>query len=164
MQLIDVKHDPRRPYMQVAASIRAAILTGELAPGARLPSTAELAKFYGVAKVTIGSAIRTLREEGFVASRPGAAVWVRDQAALPVPAGEDHPLAGVAAYLFKAGHLKHVSRAGWLLLGIPQPETVAEHSFRVAIVGMALGRARRCRRRPDHRAVPGPRRARDQDR
>jgi putative hydrolase of HD superfamily len=138
MQPIDVKNDPRRPYVQVAASIRAAILTGELAPGARLPSTAELAEFYGVAKVTIGSAIRTLREEGFVASRPGAAVWVRDQAALPVPAGEDHPLAGVAAYLFEAGHLKHVSRAGWLLLGIPQPETVAEHSFRVAIVGMTL--------------------------
>jgi putative hydrolases of HD superfamily len=62
------------------------------------------------------------------------------QAALPVPAGEDHPLARVAPYLFEAGRLKHVSRAGWLLLllRIPQPETVAEHSFRVAIAGMAL--------------------------
>lgn len=124
--------------MQVAASIRAAILNGELAPGARLPSTAELAEFYGVAKVTIGSAIRTLREEGFVTSRPGAAVWVRDQAALPVPPGKGHPLAGVAAYLFEAGHLKHVSRAGWLLLGIPQPETVAEQPPRDLSASQAL--------------------------
>jgi 5'-deoxynucleotidase YfbR-like HD superfamily hydrolase len=44
----------------------------------------------------------------------------------------------VAAFLFEMGHLKNLPRAGWLLLGIPQPETVAEHSFRVGIVGMAL--------------------------
>jgi 5'-deoxynucleotidase YfbR-like HD superfamily hydrolase len=36
------------------------------------------------------------------------------------------------------GHLKNLPRAGWLLLGIPQPETVAEHSFRVGIVGLML--------------------------
>ena len=36
------------------------------------------------------------------------------------------------------GHLKHVTRAGWLLLGIAQAETVAEHSFRVGITGMVL--------------------------
>jgi 5'-deoxynucleotidase YfbR-like HD superfamily hydrolase len=36
------------------------------------------------------------------------------------------------------GHLKHLPRAGWLLLGIPQPETVAEHSFRVGVIGIAL--------------------------
>jgi 5'-deoxynucleotidase YfbR-like HD superfamily hydrolase len=36
------------------------------------------------------------------------------------------------------GHLKHLTRAGWLLLGIPQPETVAEHSFRDGVVGIAL--------------------------
>jgi 5'-deoxynucleotidase YfbR-like HD superfamily hydrolase len=36
------------------------------------------------------------------------------------------------------GHLKHLTRAGWLLLGIPQPESVAEHTFRVGIVGIAL--------------------------
>jgi putative hydrolases of HD superfamily len=36
------------------------------------------------------------------------------------------------------GHLKRVPRSGWLLLGIPQSETIAEHSFRVGIIGMAL--------------------------
>jgi putative hydrolases of HD superfamily len=40
--------------------------------------------------------------------------------------------------LFEMGHLKRVPRSGWLLLGIPQSETIAEHSFRVGIIGMAL--------------------------
>jgi 5'-deoxynucleotidase YfbR-like HD superfamily hydrolase len=34
--------------------------------------------------------------------------------------------------------MKSLPRAGWLLLGIPKPETVAEHSFRVGIVGITL--------------------------
>ena len=137
MQPIDPA-DPRRPFVQIAASIRAAVLNGELEPGQRLPSTAELAAFFGVAKLTVTSAIRTLREEGFVTTTPGSSVWVRNRAALPVEAGQEHQLAGVVNYLFEMGHLKRVSRAGWLLLGITRPETVAEHSFRVGIVGMAL--------------------------
>jgi 5'-deoxynucleotidase YfbR-like HD superfamily hydrolase len=88
--------------------------------------------------MTVQTAIRTLREEGFVDSRAGSGVYVRDQASLPAPRQNDEPLAGVAAYLFEMGHLKRTTRAGWLLLGIPQPETVAEHSFRVGAVGIAL--------------------------
>ena len=137
MQPIDPA-DKRQPNVQIAASIRAAILTGELEPGAQLPAGHELAKFFGVSRMTVQTAIRTLREEGFVVSRAGSGVYVRDQAGLPAPSQQDQPLAGVAAYLFEMGHLKHLTRAGWLLLGIPQPETVAEHSFRVGVVGIAL--------------------------
>src|SRR5215475_5990764 len=130
--------DPRSPYVKIAASIRAAILSGELEPEAQLPTGDELAQFFGVTRATIGSAIRTLREEGFVRSTAGGGVYVSHQASLPVPTGETHPLAGIAAFLFEAGHLKHLPRSGWLLLGITQPETVAEHSFRVGLVGIAL--------------------------
>lgn len=137
MQPIDPA-DKRQPNVQIAASIRAAILTGELAAGAQLPPGHELAKFFGVSRMTVQTAIRTLRDEGFVRSRSGSGVYVRDQASLPVPGEKDHPLAGVATYLFEVGHLKHLTRAGWLLLGIPQPETVAEHSFRVGVVGIIL--------------------------
>ena len=63
--------DPRSPYIQIAASIRAAILSGELEPEAQLPTGDELAKFFGVTRATIGSAVRILREEGFVRSRAG---------------------------------------------------------------------------------------------
>lgn len=129
--------DPRSPYIKIAASIRAAILSGELEPEAQLPTGDELAKFFGVTRATIGSAIRTLRDEGFIQSRPGGGVYVSAQASLPM-AGEIHPLAGIAAFLFEAGHLKHLPRSGWLLLGIKGPETVAEHSFRVGLVGIAL--------------------------
>jgi 5'-deoxynucleotidase YfbR-like HD superfamily hydrolase/DNA-binding transcriptional regulator YhcF (GntR family) len=137
MQPIDPA-DKRQPNVQIAASIRAAILTGELEPGSQLPAGHELARFFGVSRMTVQTAIRTLRDEGFVDSRAGSGVYVRDQASLPVPGSDDQPLAGAAAFLFEMGHLKRVTRAGWLLLGIAQPETVAEHSFRVGMVGMVL--------------------------
>ena len=130
--------DKRQPNVKIAASIRAAILSGELEPGQRLPSGPELAEFFGVAGMTVQKAIRTLADEGFVRTKSGSGVYVRDQASLPTPEEAEHPLAGTAAFLFEMGHLKHVPRAGWLLLGITQPETVAEHSFRVGIVGITL--------------------------
>jgi len=137
MQPIDPA-DRRQPNVQIAASIRAAILTGELAPGAQLPTGHELAAFFGVSRVTVQTAIRTLRDEGFVRSRAGSGVYVRDQASLPVPSDADHPLASVAKFLFEMGHMKNVPRSGWLLLGVALPESIAEHSFRVAIVGITL--------------------------
>ena len=130
--------DKRQPSVKIAAAIRAAILSGEFKPGERLPSGPELARIFGVATMTVQKAVHTLRDEGFVDSRAGSGVYVRERARQPVPDGGDHPLAGTAAYLFEMGHLKNLPRAGWLLLGIPQPETVAEHSFRVGVIGIAL--------------------------
>ena len=63
MQPID-RADPRPPNVQIAASIRAAILTGELEPGTRLQSGQELARFFGVARQTVQTAINALRAEG----------------------------------------------------------------------------------------------------
>jgi putative hydrolases of HD superfamily len=137
MEPID-RADPRRPYVQIAASIRTAILSGELTPGAQLPTTDELAKFYGVSGATVSSAVRTLRDEGYVTSRAGSGVYVTEEASLPVPAGTEHPLAGAAAFLFEMGKLKVLPRSGWFHLGITSPEDVAAHSFRTAMVGMIL--------------------------
>jgi putative hydrolase of HD superfamily len=91
-----------------------------------------------VAAGTIHTAVRTLREEWFVRSKAGSGNYVRDQAVMPLPDDEEHPLAGTASFLFEAGQLKNLPRAGWLLLGIPRPESVAEHSFRVGVVGLVL--------------------------
>jgi putative hydrolases of HD superfamily len=137
MQPIDPA-DKRQPNVQIAASIRTAILGGELEPGAQLPTGHELASFFGVSRMTVQTAIRTLREEGYVRSRTGSGVYVRDQVNLPAPSEPDQMLSGVAAFLFELGHLKQVTRAGWLLLDIPQPETVAGHCFRTGAVGIAL--------------------------
>lgn len=137
MQPID-QEDPRRPSVQIAASIRAAILTGEYAPGTALPSGPKMASQLGASRGAVANAIRMLEAEGFVHARTGSGVYVSDQASLPVPGDKDHPLAGMAAFLFEMGTMKHIPRAGWLLLGIPLPETIAEHSFRVAMTGLVL--------------------------
>jgi DNA-binding transcriptional regulator YhcF (GntR family) len=73
--------DPRPPYQQVANALRAAILTRKLAPGEKLPSGAELAQRYGVARMTVQQAIRVLRDEGLVVSRQGSGVFVRERTA-----------------------------------------------------------------------------------
>ncbi len=135
MQPID-PDDPRKAYVKVAASVRAAILSGELEPGAQLPTGEELAQHFDVSRNTIISAVRILRDEGFIRTTPGGGMYVQRQAALPV--AEEHPLAPVASYIFEIGFLKHTPRTGWLMLGIPDPESVAEHSFRAAVIGITL--------------------------
>lgn len=76
--------DPRPPYQQVAASLRASILTRTVLPGERLPSQAELSKRYGVARMTIQQALRILKDEGLIASRQGSGMFVRERTARPV--------------------------------------------------------------------------------
>jgi DNA-binding FadR family transcriptional regulator len=57
----------RRPvYQRLAASIRDAILSGELPPGHRLPSELTLAEQEGVSRSTVREALRVLQENGFI--------------------------------------------------------------------------------------------------
>jgi 5'-deoxynucleotidase YfbR-like HD superfamily hydrolase len=137
MQPIDAA-DKRPPFQKIANSIRAAILTGEFEPGAQLPPGRELAEFFGVAPMTIQQAVRVLRDEGFVTSRVGSGVFVSKQPAAPESELREHPLSGAADFLHEMGQLKKLKRAGWRFAGVPDPESVAEHTFRVAIVGIAL--------------------------
>lgn len=44
----------------------------------------------------------------------------------------------IAKFFFELGQLKRVKRSGWWLAGIKDPESVAEHSFRAAIIGRFL--------------------------
>ena len=44
----------------------------------------------------------------------------------------------LAAFLYEAGQLKRVRRSGWWLAGVRDPESVAEHSFRTAVIGFVL--------------------------
>jgi len=41
-------------------------------------------------------------------------------------------------YLYEIGHLKHSKRSGWWMAGVKDPESVAEHSFRTAVIGYVL--------------------------
>lgn len=136
MQKIDMS-DPRPAYVKIAAEIRAAILSGELAPGHPIPKGEDLAEFFEVNRATVVAAIKELRHEGFIKEGAGR-VQVQDQAAMPAAGDQDHPLAPVANYAFEVGYLKRMRRTGWVALGVAEPETVAGHSFRAAAIVIAL--------------------------
>lgn len=50
----------------------------------------------------------------------------------------DHDAEALATFLGETGHLKRARRAGWWIAGVRDPESVAEHSFRTAIIGYVL--------------------------
>lgn len=63
-------------YHQLYQRLRAAILLGQLAPGARLPSTRQMASDLGVSRNTLMSAFDQLIAEGYVEGRVGAGTFV----------------------------------------------------------------------------------------
>ncbi|MCS7122273.1 MAG: HD domain-containing protein [Archaeoglobaceae archaeon] len=44
----------------------------------------------------------------------------------------------VVRFIHEVGTLKTVPRSGWLKIGLKLPESVAEHSFRTAVIAMLL--------------------------
>ncbi|MBN1170370.1 HD domain-containing protein [Candidatus Micrarchaeota archaeon] len=46
----------------------------------------------------------------------------------------------VTKYIYEAGMLKRVARSGWWAEKVKQPESVADHCFRAAIIGFLLAR------------------------
>ena len=46
-------------------------------------------------------------------------------------------------FFIEAGKLKKQKRSGWVLREVKNPETIAEHSFRVAIMGWLLANKKR---------------------
>jgi putative hydrolase of HD superfamily len=44
----------------------------------------------------------------------------------------------ILQFISEAGMLKNVKRSGWQVLGVHSGETVAEHSFRCAVIGYTL--------------------------
>jgi GntR family transcriptional regulator len=71
--------DSRPLHQQIAADLRAQIMSGDLAPGDQLPSTSQLVTQYNAANPTIQKAASALKDEGFLRSRPGAGVYVHDR-------------------------------------------------------------------------------------
>jgi len=43
-------------------------------------------------------------------------------------------------FLTESGKLKTIPRSGWVLRGVKNPESIAEHTFRVALMAWTLGR------------------------
>jgi GntR family transcriptional regulator len=63
-------------YQQIAEKLRAQIESGELAPGAQLPTELELGDRYESSRNTIRDAIKRLTSQGLVETRPGQGTFV----------------------------------------------------------------------------------------
>jgi putative hydrolases of HD superfamily len=50
---------------------------------------------------------------------------------------------GLIDFIAEAGRLKKLPRTGWVESSVPDPESVADHSFRVALIAMILSDAQR---------------------
>lgn len=111
------------PYARIVASIGARISSGELGPGARVPSTREITRDWGVAMATASKALAALRQEGLVEAVRGVGTVVR---AAPAPAPE--PIRGADDRPEKRG-----SSGGGKRRGRPETALTREAIVRAAI-------------------------------
>ncbi len=70
-------------YRQLVTQVVLAILSGDLHPGDRLPSTRELARRFSIHPNTVSAGYRQLAREGWVDHRHGSGVYVKSNAAPP---------------------------------------------------------------------------------
>jgi GntR family transcriptional regulator len=70
---------PVPPWVQVTAALRERILSGELAPGAMVPSIVALHQEYGIAKTTARKVLAALRDEGLIVTTPGWGSFVAER-------------------------------------------------------------------------------------
>ncbi|MBO8202133.1 GntR family transcriptional regulator [Streptomyces smyrnaeus] len=91
-------NDRRSLHERIAADLRDEIMSGDLAPGSALPSTAQLKSRFTASNATVQKALQLLKDERLVVGRPGAAVTVREHrqrtirpAAYSAPTGTGEP-------------------------------------------------------------------------
>jgi DNA-binding transcriptional MocR family regulator len=81
-----VRNGERSLTDQIVTAVSDAISVGELAPGAKLPPTRELADLAGVNHLTAVRSYKRLRELGLVTSEVGRGTFVRDTAPIAIDA------------------------------------------------------------------------------
>src|SRR5436305_7530623 len=67
---------PAALHRQVYDALRAAILSGRLRPGDRLPATRALAEQLSLSRTTVAEAYDQLRAEGYIEGRHGSGTFV----------------------------------------------------------------------------------------
>jgi DNA-binding GntR family transcriptional regulator len=90
-----VSADPA--YLRIAADLRERISSGELGPGARLPTESRLMADHGVSRTVAKWAISVLKSEGLVEGRRGSGVYVRAERQLTREASYRHDPGHAAA-------------------------------------------------------------------
>ena len=78
-----IDHDSATPvWRQFAAILRAAILSGGIPPGGRVPSESSYEQELGISRGTIRKGVALLRDEGLVVTVPGRGTYVVSEAEL----------------------------------------------------------------------------------
>lgn len=73
-----LRRDSATPlYLQLYSSLRAQIQRGDLKPGDRVPTEAELVEVFGVSRITVRSALKQLQQEGYFERHRGLGSFVK---------------------------------------------------------------------------------------
>ncbi|HEY2076580.1 MAG TPA: winged helix-turn-helix domain-containing protein [Streptosporangiaceae bacterium] len=67
--------EPKFPYRRIADDLRDQIKSGELT--GQLPTRAQLAESYRVSDMTVGAALKVLKDEGLIYGIAGLGTFVR---------------------------------------------------------------------------------------
>jgi GntR family transcriptional regulator / MocR family aminotransferase len=149
-------------------ALREAVRAGRLAPGARLPSSRDLAADLGIARNTVADAYGQLVAEGWLEARTGSGTWVAARpASVAQPPAKPASRSAAPRYDLRAGvpAVSAFPRRAWLAaartafgsaddvaLGYPDPRGLPE--LRAALVGY-LGRARGVIASPENVVICG---------
>jgi GntR family transcriptional regulator / MocR family aminotransferase len=112
-------------YQQLYQGFRAAILSGRLRPGSRLPSTRDVADEMNLARNTVMSAFEQLFAEGYLQSRHGSGTFVTNE----IPDEMLVPVAPEAAALPALGRVPRISKRGSVYLDIRLRQHVFLHGL-----------------------------------
>ncbi|MFD8632961.1 GntR family transcriptional regulator [Streptomyces sp. NPDC059533] len=135
--------DPRTLHVRIAADLRDEIMSGDLAPAAKLPSTAQLKARFDASNATIQKAVQLLKDEGLVVGRAGAAVTVRENRQRTVrPAASLASATDGAAYPWLSEAAKRPSAARSRLLAVEEDRVAGDVA---AALGLPEGSTTVCR-------------------
>src|ERR1039458_8997868 len=121
----DQREERQPPSRTIAEAIREQIESGELPPGAQLPSERDLASAYGTARNTAREAVRILSDAGLVITDHGRGSFVRPSTTL-IRLGNDryspkHRETGLSPFLLECAKQGKTGRFEVLSIDRVQP-------------------------------------------
>jgi GntR family transcriptional regulator len=119
--------DRRSLHERIAADLRDDIMSGELPPGAKLPSNTHLKTRFDASNATVQKALQLLKDEGLVVGRAGSAVTVREHRQRTMrPASFMAPAPPGEPYRWLTEAAKHSASARSALLDVAESRPPAD--------------------------------------
>jgi GntR family transcriptional regulator / MocR family aminotransferase len=110
-------------YVQIYDAYRSAIVSGQLAPGQRLPSTRTISEQLEISRFPTLSAFDQLLDDGYIVGRVGSGTFVRDQIPedliKPISLRKAPAFDGVERRVLESDDRPSAARVGPFSVGIP---------------------------------------------